>query len=259
MRQKLNNYAPFEVFHTIEQQFCTLDCAIGQWNCKHIALPILLGISQPAYTDEELAAFARNGREEITIDGITMTRYEWTQKQRQIETAVRAQKNIAIMAKASGDDLARREAQRNINDLENQYARITDAAGLTAKKERMRVAGFRRVKTAEELKKKPKCGIIISAKQLGKKAGKHMAEWNLDVSSEQDRQEFERITRDIIENATEVRRVQWLKDPVSGSRTVEVNAYIKGNDVVLVNDNGEYITTMKDGINNTRVKKGRKE
>lgn len=143
----------------------TLDRPIGQWNCKHITFPILLGISQPAYTDEELAAFARNSREEITIDGVTMTRYEWTQKQRQIETAVRAQKNIAIMAKAAGDDLARREAQRNINALEGQYARITDAAGLTAKKERMRVAGFRAVKTVEALKNKPKNGIIQVAGQ----------------------------------------------------------------------------------------------
>lgn len=124
----------------------TLDRPIGQWNCKHIAFPILLGISQPAYTDEELAAFARNSREEITIDGVTMTRYEWTQKQRQIETAVRAQKNIAIMAKASGDDLARREAQRNINALEDQYSVISEAADLLEKKERMTVAGFRPVK-----------------------------------------------------------------------------------------------------------------
>lgn len=86
-----------------------------------------------------------------------------------------------------------------------------------------------------------------------------MSEWSLDVSKEQDRQRFEKITRDIVENASEVRRVQWVKDPETGRRTVEVHAYIKGNDVVLIKDNGEYITTMKDGITNTRVKNGRKD
>lgn len=85
-----------------------------------------------------------------------------------------------------------------------------------------------------------------------------MEEWGLSPSSEEDRKKFIDITRDIQENADEVRRVQWLFDKETGKRTVEVNAYIKGNDVVLVSDDGEYITTIKDGINNARVKGGGK-
>ena len=121
----------------------TLRRPFGMWNCKHTMFPILLGISQPAHTEAELQAYARNSREEVTIDGVTMSRYEWTQKQRQIETA---QKNIATAAKASGDSIARREAQRNINRLTAEYGKISEAAGLIEKKERMTVAGFRRVK-----------------------------------------------------------------------------------------------------------------
>lgn len=138
----------------------TLRRPFGMWNCKHTMFPILLGVSQPAYTEAELQAYARNSREEVTIDGVTMSRYEWTQKQRQIETAVRAQKNIANAAKASGDSIARREAQRNINRLTAEYGKISEAAGLIEKKEHMTVAGFRKVKTAEELKKPEKRGII---------------------------------------------------------------------------------------------------
>lgn len=41
-------------------------------------------------------------------------------------------------------------------------------------------------------------------------------------------------------------------------RTVEVNCYILGADVVLTKDNGEYITTMKNGVDNKRVKNGRR-
>ena len=57
-------------------------------------------------------------------------------------------------------------------------------------------------------------------------------------------------------NPDEIRRVPWLFDPITKKRTVEVNAYIKGMDVVLVDDEGTYITTMKDGANNRRIKGG---
>lgn len=130
----------------------TLDRPFGMWNCKHTMYPILMGISESSHTKEELEMYRQNSQEAITIDGVTMSRYEWSQQQRRIETAVREQKCIANGAKAAGDDLLRREAQRNINRLQAQYARISSAAGLTPEKERMAVAGFRKVKTADELK-----------------------------------------------------------------------------------------------------------
>lgn len=138
----------------------TLDRPFGMWNCKHTMFPILLGISEPSHTKEELEMYRNYSQEAVTIDGVTMSRYEWSQQQRRIETAVREQKNIANGAKAAGDSVLRREAQRNINRLQAQYAKISDAAGLTPEKERMAVAGFRKVKTADELKKNTKDDII---------------------------------------------------------------------------------------------------
>lgn len=113
------------------------------------------------------------------------------------------------------------------------------------------------LKAAQTVENIGKSGIIISDKQLGHKAGKHMNEWGLNVSSAEDRARFIEITKNIRANAQEVRRVQWLHDPETGRRTVEVNGYILGEDVVLVKDDGEYITTMRGGINNGRVKNGR--
>lgn len=84
-----------------------------------------------------------------------------------------------------------------------------------------------------------------------------MAEWGLNPSDEKDRQTFANITRNIQNNPQEIRRVQWLYDPKTGRRTVEVNCYILGTDVVLTKDDGEYITTMKNGVDNKRVKNGR--
>lgn len=121
----------------------------GLWNCKHTMFPILLGITEQTHTPEQLEQYRINSAEEITIDGVTKSRYEWTQAQRRIETAVREQKNIANAAKAAGDPVARREAQAAINRLQDEYAKISDAAGLYQQPERMAVAGFRRVKAAE--------------------------------------------------------------------------------------------------------------
>ena len=125
----------------------TLDRPFGMWNCKHTMYPILLGISEPSHTKEELEMYRQNSQEAITIDGVTMSRYEWSQQQRRIETAVREQKCIANGAKAAGDDLLRRKAQRNINRLSGQYAKISEKTGLGQQNERMAVAGFRKVST----------------------------------------------------------------------------------------------------------------
>ena len=105
-----------------------LDRPFGIWNCRHHWFPILLGISQPTYSPEELEAFKQNSREEITIDGRTKTRYEWTQEQRRIETAIRQQKDIAVAAKASGDMMTRRECQHVIGELNKRYATFVCSA-----------------------------------------------------------------------------------------------------------------------------------
>ena len=138
----------------------TLDRPFGMWNCKHTVFPIIIGISEPAHSESELQMYAMNSNEEITIGGRTMTRYEWTQHQRKLETAVRYQKDIAVAAKAAGDMIARREAQANINRINAEYDRISKAAGLIPRHDRMSVAGFTRVKTVDQLKNASKPAII---------------------------------------------------------------------------------------------------
>lgn len=164
----------------------TLKRPFGMWNCKHTMYPIVMGITEPAHTESELTRFAQNSNAEITIDGATMSRYEWSQQQRMIETKIRAQKDIAIAAKAEGDMPARREAQRNINAWQEQYARISEAAGLAERPDKMSVAGFRKVKTAEELVDavRYKDAVFESEKALKNHVSKHLAEYG-DITEEQ--------------------------------------------------------------------------
>ncbi len=153
--------------------------AKGIWNCSHVAEPILLGISEPAYTEEELAEYRRSSLEQVTIDGKTQSRYQWTQEQRRIETAIRREKDVAIAAKAAGDDVLRRQCQQRINDLRKRYDRISKGAGLEVRTDKMAVSGFRAVKTVEQLSdaEKYKNAVFATENLYQRHVSKHLAEY----------------------------------------------------------------------------------
>ncbi|MBQ6594848.1 MAG: hypothetical protein IJH78_04225, partial [Clostridia bacterium] len=118
----------------------------GEWNCRHSWHPILLGISQPTYSREELQEMREYSLEEIEIEGRTKTRYEWSQEMRRCETAVRQQKDVAKLAQAAGDDTLRRQCQKNIVALNDRYKTLADGAGLKPEYQRTYVQGFRDAK-----------------------------------------------------------------------------------------------------------------
>ena len=153
--------------------------AKGIWNCSHVAEPIVLGISEPAYTDEELAQYRQSSVEQVTIDGKTKSRYQWTQEQRRLETAIRKEKDCAIAAKAAGDDVLRRQCQQRINDYRKRYDRISKDAGLEVRTDKMAVSGFRAVKTVEQLSdaEKYKNAVFATESLYQRHVSKHLAEY----------------------------------------------------------------------------------
>lgn len=259
------DHLPYQGRQFTNEQFeriqANLHRPFGQWNCKHTIFPIIMGVSVQALDDETISHYNEMSTQPITIDGKTKTRYEWSQVQRKIETAVREQKDIATVAKASGDRKAERKARANVSAFMDYYDKVSNASKIQPEYGRMAVQTHeqtQRLQTASHSGIINLHGMSVSSAQFGRKCGKHMSEWGLDPSSEVDRQKFLQITDEIRTNADEVRRVQWLFDKETGKRTVEVSAYIKGNDVVLVDDDDQFITTMKDGTQNSRVKGGKK-
>lgn len=94
--------------------------------------------------------------------------------------------------------------------------------------------------------------IKISNSQFGKKANKHMKEFNLDVKKEADRKKFHDLINGIVKNHDSiVRGIDWR------GQDSNVIAYIKGDDAVLIDSDGEFITILKGGINNERIKNKR--
>ena len=115
---------------------------IGTLNCGHSAFPIILGVSEPTYTDEQLEEFKRQNAEGVTYQGRHYTTYEATQKQRQIERAIRTQKRRVLTAEATGDEERLLTSQVKYRRLNEEYERFSKGVGLRTQTERMYVEGF---------------------------------------------------------------------------------------------------------------------
>lgn len=117
---------------------------IGTLNCGHAAFPIVLGVSQPQYTPEELAELRKGNKGGITYQGRHYTGYEATQQQRALERAIRTQKRRVLIANKTGDADRQQTAKTKLTLLNQEYRRFSKAAGLRTQYERAEVAGFGR-------------------------------------------------------------------------------------------------------------------
>lgn len=115
---------------------------ISTCNCKHYTFPIILGVSKPTYTKEELKQYKANSEKPVNINGKEMTKYQATQAQRNMETAIRKQKDKYIFADTMGDTEMANKLKNNINQLQSQYNSISQQAGLSPKMDRTYVPGY---------------------------------------------------------------------------------------------------------------------
>lgn len=120
---------------------------ISELNCYHYIFSIVLGISEPEYSDEQLKKIIDRNNKGFELDGKQYTMYEGTQLQRNLERAIREQKDIQILAKASDNMELVGQAQQKITQLTNKYKELSDVSGLPTKVNRLRVSGYRRKKT----------------------------------------------------------------------------------------------------------------
>ena len=119
--------------------------SISEYNCYHYTFDIVLGVSKPEYSEEELQKIIDDNNKGFELDGEHYTNYQGTQLQRKLETEIRKQKDIQIIAKASGNKQLVQESQHKITQLTRKYKRLSDVSGLPTKMERMRVSQYKRV------------------------------------------------------------------------------------------------------------------
>lgn len=115
---------------------------IGTLNCGHSASPIILGVSSPQYTPEELEEMRAKNAEGVTVEGKHYTSYDATQKQRQFERAIRKQKNRILVDERLNDTEQLSIDQIRLGRLQDAYKEFNAAANLRDKFDRAAVTGF---------------------------------------------------------------------------------------------------------------------
>lgn len=226
-------------------------------NCRHNFYAFFPGISVPTYTESQLAEMNAREKEVRTYAGKEYNAYDATQRQRELERRMQRQRADIVNLKKGGgssDDIDAAQS-KYLNTL-YQYRDFSKKMDLQPQMDRVYVDGLGRVvsgriKPVKAVEKTFRNGTIKTDKQFGKKIGKHAADYGLDPSKSEDRQKMETIINDILVGPDEIRRGEWRSQPGDSE------FYIKGNDVVVVNSN-KFVTILKGGVDNARVKNARK-
>ena len=126
---------------------------ISTMNCFHYIFSVVLGVSKPQYSNEELKKIIDDNEKGAELDGKHYTNYELSQIMRKLETKIREQKDLQIIARASDDKDLILQAQTKITQLTNKYKQVVKISGLPNQlSTRGRVSNYHRV-SIKNLKK----------------------------------------------------------------------------------------------------------
>lgn len=113
----------------------------NQVSCRHDFYAVIPGISTPAYTDEELENI---DPPPIEYNGKKYDYYQCTQKQRQMETAMRKTKRELIGADGSNDNEVFTQKSVLLRRQKEEYEKFSKSANLLTQYERTQQLGFNR-------------------------------------------------------------------------------------------------------------------
>lgn len=140
--EKTINGIKYQNYDTVNN---SLDRHVGELNCYHFPFQIVLGVSEPMYSKEQLEADKQANMHGFEYEDNHYTMYEGTQLQRQIEAKIRQYKDRQIGARAIDDNDEVYHCQEKIEQLTNKYKELSDISGLPTKIDRLRVDGYRTI------------------------------------------------------------------------------------------------------------------
>lgn len=121
-------------------------------NCSHDFFPFVEGISERTYTDEQLAKMNAEENKPKVYNGKEYTTYEATQRQRQLETLMRKQRQDIKLLESGGaveDDII--NAKCRYQNTMRQYKLFSEEMRLPQQKERVYMDGLGRVVSGGKL------------------------------------------------------------------------------------------------------------
>ena len=136
----------YKDFNTVNN---SLDRQVSTLNCRHYIFSIVLGVNKPQYTDKQLEEDKKKNKQGFDFEGKHYSNYEGEQLQRLIERRIREQKDVQILAKASGDKELTQQVQAKITQLTTKYRQVVKVSGLPNQlKTRASVIGYKRINVA---------------------------------------------------------------------------------------------------------------
>lgn len=143
-------------------------------NCYHSYSPFIKGIDTPTYSEEELDRMNEEENTPKEYNGRQYTAYEAQQRQRRLETAMRADRQkIELLTQGGADDDTITGAKVRYFQRQDEYVKFSKAMGLPQQWERVTVNGKNALGsklpkkaesvnkiTAESVAKSGKSGII---------------------------------------------------------------------------------------------------
>lgn len=143
--EKLQSSEDFQ--DILGNKFSAVQRVIGQYNCRHIARSIIIGVTKPKYSIEQLQDMIDNNHAGYTLpNGKHLTMYECTQLQRQLETKIRYAKDEQIAMQKLGDRPGMITARKKVVRLVNEYKKFSNDCGLATHVDRASVSGYRSIK-----------------------------------------------------------------------------------------------------------------
>ncbi|MGN1138920.1 MAG: phage minor capsid protein [Ruminococcus sp.] len=112
-------------------------------NCNHSYSPFVIGVDERTYTDEELDRMNAEDNTPKEYNGKQYTKYEALQRQRRLETTMRAERqkiNRLIQGGADEDDIL--AAKVRYNGTSDEYVKFSRAMGLPQQRQRVTVDGL---------------------------------------------------------------------------------------------------------------------
>ena len=110
------------------------------YNCQHYETDIILGVSEPRYSPEELARLKAENERQFEINGTTKDGYGWSQVLRNLESNTRNAKDEINALKAFGNSQAEiNKLKAQIKSYRAKYNEICDVTGIKPDYRRMGV------------------------------------------------------------------------------------------------------------------------
>ena len=128
------------VFYPSAEKEGAYDRLYEDYNCRHYETDIILGVSEPRYSAEELRRFEEQDKRLYKIGNIEKDGYSWSQVMRSAESEIRRCKDEINALKAFGNSEAEINALRQrIKTVRAKYNEIADVTGISQEPKRMSV------------------------------------------------------------------------------------------------------------------------